>query len=298
LKEKWDTFRFTNDQLQSSLIKAIREAGIEHKVAEDGTVLYSEEQSIENSKHSIERIIDQVVGTVFPTSYYRTAIPDRVKADRYRRFKKFSGTPLIEEIRGGESYFVQEIYEKLYLYKGIPTQVSYILADDGLEPEKVTELLGVSPTFACLKGEPFTRPFTFRNKKAAPPSSRTGWWELCSIPHINSNDENLHLEWLLTILEPVELVLKSLAEKIIDKDFRVLQVDIVRPEGSIGGLSLPGSMLARLSVLCDRVDIRFRPDDYIGGTLCKSRFLAEVSQGYPRIPRFSEGRNRVIVGNI
>jgi hypothetical protein len=256
LKEKWETFRFMDEQLQSSLIRMLRNAGIEHKVAEDGTVLYLQEQPV-------EQFINQLVETVFPNNYYRTEISDPVKAERYRRFKKFAGTPFIEEIYGGRTYFVQELYEKLYCYRGIPTHISFILTDENLEPDKVTELLGVLPTFACLKDEPFTRPYALRRKDAVSPSSLKGWWELCSIPHLEANDINLHLEWLLKIVEPMAGKLKSLAEKSANKDFRALQIEIVRPKRSIGGVSLPGSMLERLGILCDRVDIRFWPDDYI-----------------------------------
>ncbi len=82
MKEKWETFRFTNDQLQSSLIKAIDEAGLVHKVREDGTIIYLQE-------HSIEKFVEKIIDTIFTDGYYRTDIPDNDKAERYRKFKNF-----------------------------------------------------------------------------------------------------------------------------------------------------------------------------------------------------------------
>ena len=82
MKDKWETFRFTNDQLQSSLIKAIDESGLVHKLREDGTILYPQE-------HSIEELVGQIVESVFTDGYYRTDIPDSDKAERYRNFKNF-----------------------------------------------------------------------------------------------------------------------------------------------------------------------------------------------------------------
>jgi hypothetical protein len=170
---------------------------------------------------------------------------------------------LIEEIHGGESYFVQEIYEKLYRYEGRPTHISFILTGDDLAPDKITMSLGISPTFTCLKGEPFTRPYSGKRKEVAPSFSRIGWWELCSLPNLEANDVNLHLEWLLKTVEPAASKLKSLAEESTGIDTRILQIKIVTPKRAIGGISLSGSMLERLSILCDRVDIRFWPDDYV-----------------------------------
>ena len=144
-----NTFRFADDQLQSSLIKAITAAGIQFTVTEDGAVRYSND--------SIEWAINEIVEAVFGNSYYRVEIADPIKAYRYRRFKKFRGTPFIEEIRDGSTFFVQKSFEKLLRHRGIPTHVSYVLSDKNLDPDKTTALLGIRPTFACRKGEPFTR---------------------------------------------------------------------------------------------------------------------------------------------
>ena len=188
---------------------------------------------------------------------------DPVKAHRYRRFKKFTGTPFIEETRDGNAYSVQKIFEKLYRYEGIPTHVSFVISDKNLDPDKTTTLLGIRPAFACREGEPFTRPYSLRRKGAAPAVSRTGWWELCSIPQIESNNAIVHLIWLLDMLRPIEPQLKSLAKASSNKDYRVLQISIVRPKGSMQGPSLYSPMLERLSLLHDRVDVWFKQDDYI-----------------------------------
>ena len=255
LSEKNNSFRFVDEQLQASLVSAIKSARLTCEVASDGTVIYPHD-------YSIEEFINPIVETVFPDGYYRTEISDSIKAERYRRFKKYRGTPLIEEIRDGKSHFVQGIYEKLYRNGGIPTHVCFILADEALDPNTITSVLGVSPTFACLKGEPFARPYTKRGRDAPLRPSRTGWWELCSIPHVESNAVELHMDWLFRLLEPIVSEIKSLSERLVSKDFRVLQVDIVEPTGC-GGISMPSRMLEQLTMLTDRVDIRIWPDDSI-----------------------------------
>ena len=255
MAENQNTFRFTDEQLQSSLIKSITAAGIEFTVAEDGSIRYS--------KESIEWAINDIVGAAFPGPYYRAEIADPIKASRYRRFKTFRGTPFIEEIRNGSSFFVQKLFEKLFRHKGIPTHVSYVLLDENLDPDKTTALLGIRPTFACRKGEPFTRPYSLRRKDVAPPPSYTGIWELCSIPQVESNDVIAHLNWLFDILDPIELKLRSLEKVFSNKDYRVLQISSVLPRRATQGLSLSSFQLGRLSVLCDRVDTWFMPDDYV-----------------------------------
>ena len=176
--------------------------------------------------------------------------------------RNYSGTQLVEEIRNGKTYVVQEIYEKIYRNQSIPTHVSFILASIELDPAKVTALIGIAPTFSCKKDEAFLRPYSKRRKDAPIQSSHTGWWELCSLPHIESNNIMTHLEWLINILEPLATELKHLAEQSNTDDFRVLQIDIVEPS-RYPGVSLSSSTLTRLADLTERIDIRFCPDDFI-----------------------------------
>lgn len=259
LKGSQHSFRFIEKQLQSALVKAISAAGIAFNIAGDGSILYSEDLS----ERPVERFIDDVVETVFPDGYYRTAAADSVKANRYRRFKQFTGTPLIEEARDGNTYFVQKLFEKLYRCDGIPTHVSFTMWGKNLDSDKTTAILGISPSFACREGEPFTRPYSLRGKDIVSAQAPFGWWELCSIPQVESNDETVHLEWLLGLLNPIEPALTTLAEASSDTLYRVLQIAIVRPKGSQQGPSLYSPMLERLGVLCDRVDIWLEEDDYV-----------------------------------
>ena len=84
MKKSQLSFRFVENQLQSALVKAISAAGIEFDIAGDGSILYSDD----SSERPVERFIDDVVETVFPDGYYRIAVADSVKANRYRRFKQ------------------------------------------------------------------------------------------------------------------------------------------------------------------------------------------------------------------
>ena len=256
MKEKWETFRFTNDQLQSSLIKAIDEAGLVHKVREDGTILYTPEQSI-------EKFIEQIIDTVFTDSYYRADIPDKIMAERYRQFKKFNGTEFIEENRSGNTCFVQKGFEKLYRNRDVPTHISFILVDENLIPDRITEQLGITPTFSCIKGGHFTHPHSKRRKDAPPMVSRLGRWELCSIPEIESNEILTHIEWLLEKIEPISKVLQSFRAQLAKKDNVIIRLDIVISRNALGHVTLSSLMLNRLSKICDMLNTVFWPDDYI-----------------------------------
>lgn len=251
-------FRFRDEQLQSYLINTIENAGLEYKVTDDGIAIYKEGKRIPN-------FVDKIADAVFPDGWYRAEIPNTATAKRYCRFTKYTGSSIIEEKYNDETWFIQKLTEKLYRCHGIPTHVSFIIAYEDLEPNTITRQLGISPTFACREGESFARPYTFaRSYKGAPPlPSQEGLWELCSIPSIESNDVDLHLEWLLNKLEPVASKIKSLAKNTTNEDYRILQVDVVIEKQSIGGISLSDSSMNRLSLLCDRVDIRFWPDDFI-----------------------------------
>lgn len=255
--DKPDTFRFIDQHLQTSLIEAVKAAGLDLQVANDGTILSPPENSTD-----LELIIHKIIETVFPDGYYRAEITNDVKAARYRRFKQFNKTCLIEEISNGKTYFVQEQYEKLYRYRGMPTHISFNLVDKSLDPDRVTALLKLTPAFACHKGEPFKRNELWRRQDVPPRPSSQGWWELNSIPYVESNDLDLHLDWLIKTLQPAISALLQLSHESAEKDLRILQVDIMRPY-RVGGVTLSSQTLQQLGNLVDRMDIRFWPDDYL-----------------------------------
>jgi hypothetical protein len=249
LSQEQHSFRFADPQLQARLIAAIRNAGLSYEVTDDGTVMYPQDASIgEFYGPIIESIVSDGYG------WYRVTTLDEATAERYRRFKKFRGTPMIEEIWDGKSEFLQSKPEKLFRSCGVPTNVSFVMSDESLDPSEITAALGISPTFACRKGEPFARPFTHRKKDVPPRPSQRGCWELCSVPHVQSNEIEPHLEWLLGLLEPVVSVIADLSKRSNSKEFRVLQVRAVRPLGS-SGASFSGAMLGRLSEIIDRMDV-------------------------------------------
>lgn len=251
------TFRFADDRLQEELCNLLKPSDVTYDLLADGTVSYS-------SPGAIEFAVDEVVGRVFDQvaedGYYRTEISDPILAERYRRFKFHTGTPYVEELRDGTPHLVQAIVEHIYNSRGVPTCISWILSSEALEPDQVSTELGITPTFACRRGEAFDRPNRRRPNAPVRPSQK-GWWELCTVEHVASNDILQHLDWLFGMLAPVADRIASLAAHAGTKNYRVLQISIV-DEFPPGGWSLPRAALERLGQLCDRVDVGTFEDDF------------------------------------
>jgi hypothetical protein len=75
------------------------------------------------------------------------------------------------------------------------THATFRLLGDALDPEEVTRLLGIKPSFARRKGEKYGNP-------ERPVMSRTGIWALESEKSIMSAELGSHLELLLSQLVP------------------------------------------------------------------------------------------------
>jgi hypothetical protein len=69
---------------------------------------------------------------------------------------------------------------------------------DRLEPDRLTEILGNTPTLAYRKGEAFKRS---RGQEAR---GRTGLWMLSTEKHISSIELDEHLRYLLAMLFPAD----------------------------------------------------------------------------------------------
>lgn len=252
-----DHFCFTDASLQQALIQLIRQSGHDVELSADGSVPYS-------TQYHLENFVDQIVRTVFPDHYYRARIADPRLAGRYRRFKSTVGTAYIEEKRNGAAYFIQPIYEKLYRSRGVPTHVSLVLADPDLDPQVMSEILAISATYACAKGQIFAPPTSPRRPDAPPKLSSRGYWELSSVAVVESNDVEPHLSWLVETLTPARTRIASLPHRLKPERIGVVHVDVVRRDIGVHTY-LSTADLAQLVHWSQSVSVWELPDDFVGG---------------------------------
>jgi hypothetical protein len=78
----------------------------------------------------------------------------------------------------------------------LKTCVSLRFAGDKLEPNRISELLGVEPTTAYRKGE------IYRRSRGHEVRGRTGLWLLSTRRRIESTELEVHFTYLLTVLFP------------------------------------------------------------------------------------------------
>ncbi len=76
-------------------------------------------------------------------------------------------------------------------------RVSFVISGPDLDPEDVTRAIGSSPSRCARRGDPQ------RNLRGDLVGAEDeGWWELSSLPQVDSKDINDHFEYLLTRLLP------------------------------------------------------------------------------------------------
>ncbi len=85
-----------------------------------------------------------------------------------------------------------------------PTRIyaTFILRGKELDPQSVTELLGITPSRSFKRGD-------IRTEQKEWPH---GFWGLTSDGNVQSADLVMHIEWLIHQLEPVKPVLIKLFE--------------------------------------------------------------------------------------
>lgn len=253
----WDRVRIGDRAAQSRLVRELQQDQLPHSVAEDGTIL-----APRGGEFKVR--LDDLLDSVFPKGWYRAQIDDPAVAIRYRRFTRRHGTIIVDETIDGRQWFVQALREKIYRYRGMPTHASFLILRDDLEPEQLTEQLGLEPSFACRRGEPLVRPTSPRKRSSAPIlPSWTGAWELASIPAVESNELQQHLDWLLELLEPVEHHLRGFAVPGSAQHGRVFDLSLVGPEGDVQSTDFNARTLKWMAKLCDRMTLRVWPDDYL-----------------------------------
>jgi phosphoribosylpyrophosphate synthetase len=87
------------------------------------------------------------------------------------------------------------------------THATLRIMGDALDPEEVTRLLAIAPTFARRKGDKY-------GKSDRPVTSRTGVWALESEGFVATSELEQHLEFLIGTVGPAAAtVLKTLRQQ-------------------------------------------------------------------------------------
>lgn len=127
------------------------------------------------------------------------------------------------------------------------TQAGFGLVSNVLDPVAVTKTLGIEPTSSWTKGDDFNS-HSGRQRRA------TGLWRLSTAKIVDDDEIQAHLEHLLRYLEPKSEEIY----RIINEMSAVAHVNIWWNGASrTDGYSLPGSLVARLCTICQRIDLVF-----------------------------------------
>jgi hypothetical protein len=116
------------------------------------------------------------------------------------------------------------------------TYASLILRGKELDPQKITDFIGISPSKSFKRGD------KRKNDKVWP----HGYWELDSTGFVNSADLEPHLEWLGDHIDPAKLSLsKIISETGIDAE---LSCFWILPTNHVS-LSLNTKLLNQIALL-------------------------------------------------
>ena len=113
---------------------------------------------------------------------------------------------------------------------------TFILRGKELDPQAVTELLGITPSRSFKRGD-------IRTEQKKWPH---GFWGLTSDERIQSPDLALHIEWVISQIEPnKEMLVELINGKNIDAEISCFWI---LPK-SREGLSLSSELLERIAAL-------------------------------------------------
>jgi hypothetical protein len=129
------------------------------------------------------------------------------------------------------------------------THVTFGMRSDSLDPGDISLRLGLTPTFACAKGER-VRVGRKRVERGFP----HGVWQLLTIPQVLSDDLEEHARYLLSQLEPVQMAIERYVR---DPTFYVYISFWWLTDGCVGGYTLSGDTVRRLAVLCQEFNFTF-----------------------------------------
>jgi uncharacterized protein DUF4279 len=136
------------------------------------------------------------------------------------------------------------------------TSAAFRIIHPALDPDTISQQLGLRPSWAWRKGQP-------RGRRNIP--SRSGIWGLDTEGVLTSRDLRRHLDWLLDQLEPKAEVLEELRGQGYAMDIFCLWCRL----GGTGGPILSARNMARLAALNLTLGFEFwavDEDEENGGT--------------------------------
>ena len=131
------------------------------------------------------------------------------------------------------------------------TKVSFGIIGDALNPDELTERMGVKPSRALLKGQLIPR--SERAGGGFFPAA-SGMWRVSSESAVDSTSTERHARYIINILEPHIHVLEEFLGK---PEYSTAASIWWQTDLMDGGFSLSGNTLSRLGRLCDRVNVHF-----------------------------------------
>ncbi len=131
------------------------------------------------------------------------------------------------------------------------THASFGLKSESLDPQLITDLLGIRPVIAWRKGD-------VCHAASGPRVRDSGIWRVDTLNAVELSEIEPHVCFLLSLLEPRAKEIIAIQERANADSAIVLWWN-----GSCAtdGYSLSAPLLARLAVLCNRLDFTFRHED-------------------------------------
>lgn len=83
--------------------------------------------------------------------------------------------------------------------------IRFFIKGKDIDPDEITQLLGITPAYKYKRGD-----LHGENNQMV---RKQGLWSITSAEKIESSDLQLHIEWLLTQLEPVKSPLSSIVSR-------------------------------------------------------------------------------------
>lgn len=80
--------------------------------------------------------------------------------------------------------------------------IRFFIKGEDIDPDEISHMLGIIPAYKYKRGDLHGKNNQMVRKK--------GLWSISSSENVDSSDLQLHIEWLLALLEPVKIQLKSI----------------------------------------------------------------------------------------
>ena len=128
------------------------------------------------------------------------------------------------------------------------TRAKFFVVGVNVNPDVLTERLGVTPTKAYAKGDAYT-------SKAGPRVREFGQWRVESSHLIKSTSTEKHAQAILKALESKKQLIQEYIKNSTDRVG--ISIYWEATDTAYGGFTLKSDTLRRLTDLCSEVDFRF-----------------------------------------